>query len=109
MFMGSNTDLFVTLVCFWTLLAIFTYSFHDTLLYGDTTDLKLEGDNVLWYDGTTVNNFVENNNVVKAFLPIFSLLTFQYPNVPQILVLFLDMTFIFSGYVIFSLVRGVGS
>lgn len=110
---SSNTDLFVVLVCFWTLLTMFSYTFDEVLLVGDIEDL-VPGESSQRVDLSSgfrefmsdAFGLASNIPIVNVFVPMVKMLTFQYPDVPNLFVIFLNLIMVLTGRVMYVMIRG---
>lgn len=106
----GKLNLFVVLVSFWTILSIFSFMFGDSLINGQLQELKPDVDvrgTDKWLGG--LFETLEDIPVVNSFLPLMKVLTFQYSdNIPTALVLILDATLIFTGYIFVELLFSRG-
>lgn len=91
----SNIRLMVFVICFFTLLTVFSVVFDTALTYTpisnfkpDTTNSNLEG-SASWISNTF--DSLSDIPIVNLFVPLLKLLTFQYAEVPTIINIFLDM------------------
>lgn len=109
----DKTGLFVTLLCFWAVISILSYTFNEQLTESIISDYK---PNYNEDSSESSKNFItllfdtlDDVPIVSAFVPLFRIMSFQYTDtVPFWLSIILDMSVVFTGYIMFSLVRGSG-
>lgn len=100
---GYSAVIFVTLLCFWALLALLSYYFDVELSKTSLSDLNPPSVD------ETDKGFVESLfdigsdiPILNAFIPLLKMLTFQYVDVPPAITIMLDVIAILSAFVIVS-------
>lgn len=100
-------QLFITLICFWTLLLIFSNVFNKELMKSSEIYQK----QLSKEDVTFMDHLNSNLGIIPGFAliqPLFNIMTFRYSDIiPLWLTLILDMIAIFSVFIIATLIRGV--
>lgn len=113
---NGKTMLFVVLICFWTVLTMLSNVFWESLVINDIESLRPDqseysiGD----FSGEQEEGFLANLfttiteiPIIKVFKPLLQIMSFQYTNqVSPGISLFLNMTLIFTGYVVYNMFRG---
>lgn len=102
-----KTALFVFLVVFWTVLAVLSGMFGEHLTKTDITEISK---NSLDRRMNSAGFFDLLNSIpgVNLITPLIKIMAFQYTDsIPIALTLLLDMTGIFTLYIIASMIRGV--
>lgn len=103
----NRDGLFISLIIFWTLLAIFSNAFNVELsktdivgLYPDQSQYEQESYKVGLFD------WLLKIPGINILVPLLNILTFQYTDtVPVWLTLLLDMTAIFTVFIVYTLIR----
>lgn len=98
--------LFVFLVVFWTMLAVLSNMFGEHLTKTDITTItntkSVQENNQNWFF-----NILNGIPGVNLITPLLKIMAFQYTdNIPIALTLMLDMTAIFTLYIVVLVIRG---
>lgn len=109
--MGENTtQIFVVLICFWTLLTLGTYAFGEELTGTHISEfMPNEGSDVSGWKSFIGGIFdsVENLPILNVFVPLMKIMTYNYVDgLPLGITLFLQVTLILSAYVVYTMLRG---
>jgi len=109
----GKVELFVFIVCFWSIMAIFSSIFDVTIGLNNVRDLspdsvtpdKVESGYKKFVTG--LFNAISDVPILSAFVPLFKIMSFAYTDeIPAILSIFLNIMTILSGFVCYLMIRG---
>lgn len=111
---NTRTNLFLFLVIFWGVLTAFSNVFENQYVLVKTDLSELTPDSINTKEQETgiqkalsgIFNVLDDIPFIKAFIPLFRMMSFQYGEFPAIITIILDLFAIISGFIVLTIIRG---